>query len=203
MKRMVCLACGVLLVPSIAGAQAPAAAGQKIGLAASLQRSYNGIKLNLNEAANKLSDAEYSFRPSPEIRIYGGQFGHTAFWHYVFCSAAKGEPNPNQEDFEKDEKKMASKADVMKILADSFGYCDAVFSSLTDESAVQFVKQGQNEVTRAGVLANLIAHDNEEYGVITVYIRTKNMVPPSTERAQRGRGVAPATGRGDQGRGRP
>ena len=77
-----------------------------------------------------------------------------------------------------------------------------MFSSLTDEGALQFVKQGQNEVTRAGVLANLIAHDNEEYGVITVYIRTKNLVPPSTERAQRGRGTPPPAGRSDEGRGR-
>jgi hypothetical protein len=179
------------LVASAAAAQAPAG-GQKLGIAASLQRSYNGIKLNLTEAANKLSDAEYSFRPSPEIRIYGGQFGHTAFFHYVFCSAAKGEPNPNKDDFEKDEKRMASKAEVVKILADSFAYCDPVFASLTDETALAFVKQGQNEVTRAAVLMGLVSHDNEEYGVITVYIRTKSMVPPSTERAQRGRGAAPA-----------
>lgn len=200
MNRSILLALGFSLSVSAAGAQAPAG-GQRIGLAASLQRSYNGIKLNLTEAANKLSDAEYSFRPSPEIRIYGGQFGHTAFYHYVFCSAAKGAPNPNQEDFEKNEKKMASKVEVMKILADSFAYCDPVFSSLTDESALEFVKQGANEETRAAVLANLVRHDNEEYGVITVYIRMKDLVPPSTERTQRGRGAAPA-GQGNLGRGR-
>src|SRR5436190_1292010 len=120
MKRIVCVAVTIWWAVSPVSAQAPAAAGQKLGLPASLQRSYNGIKLNLTEAANKLSDADYSFRPSPEIRIYGGQFGHTAFWHYVFCSAAKGESNPNQEDFEKNETKMASKSDVLKILADSF-----------------------------------------------------------------------------------
>jgi hypothetical protein len=191
MKRIVCLASGVLLIASVASAQAPAG-GQKLGLAASLQRSYAGIKTNITEAANKMSDADYSFRPSPEIRIYGGQFGHTAFFHYVFCSAAKGEANPNKEDFEKDEKKMANKAEVVKILADSFAYCDPVFASLTDESALAFVKQGQNEVTRAAALMAVLTHDNEEYGVITVYIRTRNMVPPSTERAQRGRGAMPA-----------
>jgi hypothetical protein len=63
-----------------------------------------------------------------------------------------------------------------------------VFASLTDESALQFVKQGQNEVARASVLTNVISHGNEEYGIVTVYLRTKNLVPPSTERAQRGRG---------------
>jgi uncharacterized damage-inducible protein DinB len=197
MKRTLVLALGFSMSVSAANAQAPAG-GQRFGLAASLQRSYNGIKLNLTEAANKLSDADYSFRPSPAIRIYGAQFGHTAFFHYVWCSAAQGVPNPNKEDFEKDEKKMASKAEVTKILADSFAYCDPVFASLTDESAVQFVRNGANEETRAAVLANLIRHDNEEYGVITVYIRMKGLVPPSTER----RGAPPAApangGRGRQ-----
>jgi hypothetical protein len=34
-------------------------------------------------------------------------------------------------------------------------------------------------------------HGNEEYGILTVYMRTKGMVPPSTERAMKGRGAAP------------
>ncbi len=192
MNRTILLMLGLSLSVATASAQAPDGGGQKFGLAASLQRQYNGIKTNLTEAANKLSDAEYSFRPSPDMRVYGAQFGHTAFFHYVFCAVAKGEANPNQEDFEKNNQKMTSKADVVKILADSFAYCDPVFASLTDDSALQFVKQGANEETRAAVLANLIRHDNEEYGVISVYIRLKNLVPPSTERTQRGRAATPA-----------
>ena len=59
------------------------------------------------------------------------------------------------------------------------------------KSALELVRQAQNEVARGSVLANLIAHGNEEYGIMTVYIRTKGMVPPSTERGMRGRGAAP------------
>ena len=82
----------------------------------------------------------------------------------------------------------ATKADFVKALADSFAYCDAAFSALTDERAVQLVKQGPNEVARSSVLANLLGHDNEEYGIITVYLRLKTLVPPSTERQMQGRG---------------
>jgi uncharacterized damage-inducible protein DinB len=184
MKSVICFTVGVLLAASTSSAQAPAG-GQKIGLAQGLQRSYNGIKTNLNEAAAKMPDADYSFTPSPDIRTYAGQLGHVAFWNYVFCAAAKGEANPNREELEKTK---TAKPDVVKVLADSFAYCDPVFASLTDESALQLVKQGQNEVARGSVLANVISHGNEEYGIITVYLRTKKMVPPSTERAQRGRG---------------
>jgi uncharacterized damage-inducible protein DinB len=184
LKSAICSALGALLVASTGSAQAPAG-GQKISLAQGLQRSYNGIKTNLNEAAAKMPDADFGYRPSAEIRTYGGQLGHVAFWNYVFCSAAKGEQNPNKEELEKTK---TTKADVVRALADSFAYCDPVFASLTDESALQLVKQGQNEVARASVLTNVISHGNEEYGIVTVYLRTRNLVPPSTERAQRGRG---------------
>jgi uncharacterized damage-inducible protein DinB len=185
-KNGMCVAIGfgVLFFTSTGSAQAPAA-GQKISLAQGLQRAYAGIKTNLNEAATKMPDADYSYRPSPEIRTYAGQLAHVAFWNYVFCSAAKGETNPNTEELEKTK---TTKADVMKVLADSFTYCDAAFASLTDENALQPVKLFQNETARGSVLANTIAHDNEEYGIVTVYLRTRNMVPPSTERQMRGRG---------------
>ena len=82
--------------------------------------------------------------------------------------------------------------EFIKALADSYAYCDAAFGALTDANVLEYVKQGQNEVTRAGLLNNILTHDNEEYGVITVYIRTKALVPPSTERAMRGRGMGTA-----------
>ncbi len=55
---------------------------------------------------------------------------------------------------------------------------------------MQFIKQGQGEVTRAAALYGVIVHGNEMYGTAAVYLRSKNLVPPSTERAtgMRGRG---------------
>jgi uncharacterized damage-inducible protein DinB len=185
MKFRLVLACTFVLAATFASAQAPAA-GQKIGIALQMQRQYATIKQNLTEAADKFADADYAYRPSPEIRPYGGQFGHVANYHYVICSAFKGEPNPNQGN---DLEKKTTKAEFVKALADSFAYCDSAFAALTDQNALESVKQGQNEVTRAGLLANILTHDNEEYGVVTVYIRTKGSVPPSTERAMRGRGM--------------
>ena len=201
MKCSVYVAFGlVLMFAAAAQAQAPAAGGgQTIGLALGLQRAYAGVKANLTEAAEKLADADYTWRPSPEIRPYGAQFAHTANSQFNACSAAKGEPNPNGTA--NLEQTKTTRADIVKALNDSFAYCDTVFAALTDQSALEMVRQGQNQIARGAVLSNLIAHSNEEYGVITVYIRTKNLVPPSTERAQRGRGMggnqgaAPARGR--------
>ena len=65
--------------------------------------------------------------------------------------------------------------------------CDELFANLTDASATEMVKAGQNEQTRAASLYGVIVHGNELYGTAAVYLRSKNIVPPSTENAQRGR----------------
>ena len=111
--------------------------------------------------------------------------GHVANAQFGSCAAAKGVPNPNQGN---DLETKTTKAEFVKALADSFAFCDDAFSSLTDQSALEMVRQGQNEITRAGVLSNLIAHSNEMYGTSGVYLRAKNIVPPSTENAGRGMG---------------
>lgn len=187
MTRFIHATSAVLLAATAASAQQPPAP-QKINLAAGLQRAYANIKLNLTQAADKLSDADYAFTPSPAIRGFGAQVGHVANFHYLWCSQAKGEANPNQgQNLEQ----KTTKAELVKALADSLAYCDPVFAALTDESALQLVKQNLNEVARGFVLNQVLLHDNEEYGILTVYLRLKGLVPPSTERqqqAQRGRG---------------
>ena len=181
MTRTLCLVSVFALAASAASAQGMGQqAPQKISLASGLQRSYAGVKLNLTEMAAKMPEADYLFQPTKEVRTYGQLFGHVANAQFGACSAAKGEANPNQGN---DNEKKATKAEFVKALADSFAYCDPVFAALTDETAVQLVKQGMNEVARGSVLAGLNAHSNEMYGTGVVYMRLKGMVPPSTERA--------------------
>ncbi len=86
------------------------------------------------------------------------------------------------------EQELKTKPEFVKVLADSFAFCDDVFSSTTDENALQFVRQGPNELTRASILYGLLAHNAEMYGIGTVYLRLKGIVPPSTERQAKGRG---------------
>ncbi len=194
MKAVVCVMFACVLSASTAQAQAPAAApgGQKIPLSEGLRRSYNTIKMNLTETAQKLGEADYGYRPSPDIRVFGAQLAHVANSQFNACSAARGEANPNQG--QNLEQTKTTRADIIQALADSFAFCDPVFANLTDQSALELVRQGQNEASRGGVLTNLIVHSNEEYGILTVYLRTKGIVPPSTERGMRGRGAAPARG---------
>lgn len=184
MKRAMCLVSAMMVATAIGFAQGGGRqGGQPMGLAASLQRSYNGIKANLTGNAEKMPDADYTFKPGsmPEVRTYGALFMHVANSQYGACAAVKGVPNPNQgTDLEKTK---TTKADIVKALADSFAFCDDAFSGTTDANATSdMVKTFMGEQPRAAALFGVIAHDNEMFGTSNVYLRSKGLVPASTER---------------------
>jgi hypothetical protein len=52
------------------------------------------------------------------------------------------------------------------------------------------IKAGPNEVARGSVIAGSNSHANEVYGTMAVYLRLKNIVPPSTEREEQQRKAA-------------
>jgi len=188
MKRVTCLvSAAILFFVAITFAQPPGGGqGQKIGLATSLQRGYNNFKTNFTQAAAKMPEADYSFKPgsTPEARTYTQVIAHIAQAQFGQCSGIKGIANPMQG--KQLEQELKTKADVAKALADSFALCDDLFAQLTDANATEMIKQGNNEVTRAAALYGVIVHGNEMYGTAAVYLRSKNLVPPSTENAGRG-----------------
>ena len=186
MKRVLYAMPVVALFATVAYSQPPAG-GQKIGLATSLQRGYNGFKTNFTAAAEKMPEADYTFKPgsTPEARTYGQVIAHIAQSQFGQCSGLKGVPNPMAG--KQLEQELKTKAEITKALADSFAMCDELFANVTDASATEMVKAGQNEQTRAASMYGVIVHGNELAGTAYVYLRSKNIVPPSTENAQRGR----------------
>jgi uncharacterized damage-inducible protein DinB len=175
--------------PAPPAGQAPAPAAQppaKLDLSTASRNGYNNIKGNLLKSAEKMTEADYAFKPAgimPEVRTYGQFIGHLADANYLLCSRAKGEANPIKESIEKTK---TSRADLIKALNDAMAYCDPVYASLTDAQAVEFVKvQGPNnttrEVVRASPLMSNNSHNNEHYGNLVTYMRVKGIVPPSSE----------------------
>ena len=189
MKRvMYFTSAAALLVASTVYSQQPPAGGQKIGLATSLQRGYAGIKANFTAAAEKMSEADYMFKVGSmaETRTYGQLIAHIAQAQFGQCSGLTGVANPMAG--KNLEQELKTKAELTKALADSFALCDKAFADVTDANATELVKAGPNEQTRAASLYGVIVHGNEIAGTAYAYLRTKGMVPPSTERAMAGRG---------------
>ncbi|MCM3879241.1 MAG: hypothetical protein ND807_03945 [Vicinamibacterales bacterium] len=158
-----------------AAAQTPAA--QKVGLALSMQRAYDSVKANLTHAAGVMPDTEYGFKvvAVPEVRTFGQWLGHQTDNQLGTCAALKGVPNPSQGD--PNERKWTTKAEFVKALTDAFTFCDSAVASLTDENALQLVKQGQGETARGGLVSALLSHALETNGILTIYLRAKGLAP--------------------------
>ena len=197
MNRLLTVFSGIVLAASAAAAQPPQG---PVGTAQGLQRSYAQTKNNITLSAEKMPEADYFFKPTPDIRGYGQLWAHVADAQFGQCSGAKGVPNPRQgqPSFEA----LTTKAEIVKAVADSFAFCDDVFSSLTDASAAEMISNGRGgQQSRVVALLGVLGHDSEMYGIGTVYLRLKGQIPPSTELFMRGRGAAGGGPRGD-GRGR-
>jgi uncharacterized damage-inducible protein DinB len=106
--------------------------------------------------------------------------------NFFFCSQVAGEKSPATADY----KQIADKAALVKALNDSLVYCDRVYAATTDANFVQPVQianiggTGSTSTVRGAMLMYNIAHNNEHYGNLVVYMRLKGHVPPSTARGQ-------------------
>ena len=121
MKRVIYFtSAAILLVGVTTYSQQPPATGQKIGLATSLQNGYAGIKRNFTAAAQKMPEADYSFKPgtTPEARTFAQVIAHIAQSQFGQCSGVKGVPNPMAG--KQLERELKTKAEVTKALADSY-----------------------------------------------------------------------------------
>ncbi len=183
---------GALAQQPARGGQMPAGGGQmqgqKIDIATSLKRGYQAFKTNFTQAAEKMPESDYAFKPgtTPEARTYAQVITHIAQAQFAQCSGLTGAANPMQG--KQLEQELKTKAEVSKALADSFAICDKAFDAVTESNAMEMVKTGMgpNEATRVAALYGVIVHGNEMYGTAAVYLRSRNIVPPSTENAGRG-----------------
>jgi len=139
-----------------------------------LKTNYTQIKANLTKAADKMSDADYGFKATPEVRTFGATIAHIADAQMRFCGAANGhavQPPAGSK---------TAKAELVAALKASFDECDAAFDSLTDANYLETVGQGKGAGPRLNQLLHTVIHDNEEYGYLSVYLRLKGIVPPSS-----------------------
>jgi uncharacterized damage-inducible protein DinB len=144
-------------------------------VSAGIKGGYNNIKNNIMKAADKMPDDGYAFSPTKEERSFGAWVGHVADVQTLICSRAAGSPKMGTAA------KLTSKADLMAALKQSFDGCDAVYATLTDTNLAQSVQGFRGPQALVVALAGNVAHDNECYGSMAVYLRLKGVVPPSSE----------------------
>lgn len=183
MTKAIVVAAGALALGAAHLIAQPIPAGMKVGLATFLQMGYGGQKNDLTEAAEMMPEPDYGFKPgsAPEMRGFGQLFAHVAAGQFDTCAALRGVANPAAG--KNLERELTTKKEILAALADSFAFCDEVFENLTDANVHDFVRRGAGEIATSAVLTGVLVHNSEMYGIATVYLRAKNLVPPSTKRA--------------------
>ena len=152
---------------------------QPSALVTEMKGAYTGIKNNLIRAAEKMPEEDYNFKPVDSIRTFGALIGHIA-GQYRACGAVKG-GDQKTIDINK-----TSKADLVAALKESFDLCDSAWDAMNETTALETISGRGGQRTKLGTLiGTTVVHNNEEYGYLAVYMRLKNVVPPSSDRAGR------------------
>src|SRR5688572_13246265 len=89
----------------------------------SMKGQYEMAKMWITKSAEMMPEADYSFKPTPDVRSFGQILGHIANATGMICVAPTGVKSPLAGDAEK----LATKAETTKALADVFAACDKVW----------------------------------------------------------------------------
>jgi uncharacterized damage-inducible protein DinB len=147
---------------------------------------YGIIKNYVTRTALKIPAEQYAFRPTPEVRSIAQLIAHLADSNYRLCSVLAGQDPPIDAGIEREAR---TKADLTKVLDESFVYCDRQYAAMTDSNGASLVKfdaggEGARvplQMPRLTVLAFHTAHAYEHYGNLVTYMRLRGIVPPSSE----------------------
>ena len=148
---------------------------QENPLSTETKQAFNAIKNNLIKMAEKMPEDAYAFKPTPDIRTFGGLVGHVADSEMRTCSTINGEVKQLGAG------KMTGKAELVAALKSANEECDKAYGALTDAAAVTMIEGPRGKRTKLGMLVQNTTHANEEYGYMAVYLRLKGVVPPSSE----------------------
>ena len=171
MKTAALLALIVVVAPTVVTAQTPPA----------FAAAFDAFAMNLSEAAAAMPAEKFRYRPAAEVRSFGQIIAHVTGAHFLYCSQASGTKlspdvlkqlgalRPYSDVPTEAKARSYPKEELSALLAQSITFCKSAYES-TDA-------RGWNR------LIDNIAHSNEHYGNLVVYLRLNGIVPPSTARA--------------------
>ena len=170
----------VAALPATAIAQPASASRPAPSRAAveAIRSNWNDVTANITQTATELSEADYAYRPTANVRTVGEMIGHVAGAQAMMCAAALGEPQPAEDAVEKSAKTKAALVAALKASTAAFGRAYAQ----TDAAAAGSTQLFGQRVSRFHALTLNAVHNGEHYGNLVTYMRMKGIVPPSSRR---------------------
>jgi uncharacterized damage-inducible protein DinB len=131
-------------------------------------------------AAEAMPADKYNFAPTSGefkgVRTFAQQITHVAEAQYFFFKGFGIKPANDPEAIAK----LTSKDDIVKALKDSYAFAQQAVATITPENAFEKIAAVDGTDTRASVAAFALAHTNDHYGQMVVYLRLNGIVPPAS-----------------------
>ena len=133
-------------------------------------------------AAEAMPADKYNFVPTggdfKGVRTFAQQITHIAEAQYFFFAGFGVKPTIDPKTIAK----LTSKDDVVKALKDSYAFAQQAMETITAENAFEKIAEVDGEDTRASIAAFGLAHTNDHYGQMVIYLRLNGIIPPASRK---------------------
>lgn len=161
---------------------APPAAPGKGPFQRDLLGVYSYTQKQVLDLLEAMPQKKFDWRPAPGVRSVAETYLHIAFANYGMVKMATGKEPPAESGWSMDpakwEKKTKDKAEIKKVLEDSFAFAQSAIGALPDADLDKKVNFFGNETTVRSVLIILTSHLNEHLGQSVAYARANKITPP-------------------------
>jgi uncharacterized damage-inducible protein DinB len=123
--------------------------------------------------AEAMPAENYDFKPNPEEMSFGEQIAHIAQANDSYCSRMSNGKSP----FVKPDG--YTKATVMKLVGESFDYCSEIIAPLSDDQLNELRGPEGRQTSVRELTEGVMVHMAHHRGQVEVYLRLKNIKPPT------------------------
>ena len=160
---------------------------QTTTLSADVMKDWKAQKETMMRIAEAMPEDKFGYRSTPPQRSWGEQILHVAGGNIFLMKFLNGKapaPAVNTSDMVVFGLKASNKAEYLKALGDSFDYGEAVLKEFSDAGLTETVKgpPWMGPSTRVRMVYDTIAHCQDIYGQMAVYLRLNGIVPPASRR---------------------
>ena len=137
-------------------------------------------------AAEAMPEDKFGFAPTngefKGVRTFAQQVKHVAAVNYEVGAALLEEKSPVELNGEAGPASITTKADIVKLLKESFAYVHKAIATINESNLTDTVRSpfGEGKVTRLGLACAVSWHAYDHYGQMVEYLRMNGIIPPAS-----------------------
>jgi DinB superfamily len=156
-------------------------------LAAMVDREISAVEKQVVEAAEAMPEEKFNFTPESlnipgddykGVRSFAVQVKHIASSNYFIWSPITGDPVPANIKDGNGPVELKSKAEILKLLRDSFALGHKAAATLTAQNMLEPAANGKSQ--RLHLAEFGVAHAYNHYGQMVEYLRMNGIIPPAS-----------------------